>query len=63
MVDIGDVYTNTNGNLVLLVLARSKLVARCVVLWTNEAVMTAFRTGEVDSWRIALIEEHWKRVN
>lgn len=62
-VHIGAVYLNNSRNLVLLVLAKTNLSARCVVIWSNEAVTTAYRVGEVDSWSLELIELHWRRVN
>jgi hypothetical protein len=61
-VGIGDVYKVTSGNMVLLVLMRSKESALCVVIWANEDDMTAYRVGDTDRWSTKLIEEHWTRV-
>lgn len=62
-VEVGSVYKNTTGNMVLLVIGRSLLSARCVIIWTNADVMTAYCLGDVDSWDLKLIEEHWTRVD
>lgn len=62
MIRVGDVFVNTHGTMVLLVISRSPLSARCVVIWASEEVTTAYRVGEVDSWSVSLISDHWKRV-
>lgn len=61
-VEVGAVYKNTNENMVLVVVAVTSLSARCVVVWSDEDVMTAYRPGEMDSWNLRLIEEHWTRL-
>jgi len=62
-VEVGAVYKNTTGNMVLLVIGRTLLSARCVIIWANAEVTTAYQPGEVDSWSLKLIEEHWTRVD
>jgi len=61
-VEVGATYKNTSKNLVLLVVSVSSLSARCVVVWSNEDVTTAYRAGDMDSWDLKLIEEHWSRL-
>lgn len=61
-VEVGSTYKNTSKNLVLLVVSVSSLSARCVVVWSNEDVATAYRAGDMDNWNLKLIEEHWTRL-
>lgn len=63
MVEVGSVYKNTSENMVLLVIARTPLSARCVVIWSNADVTTAYSPGDVDSWNVELIEKHWTLVS
>lgn len=62
-VEIGNVYLNTSKNLLLLIISRTVLSARCVVLWSNQDIETAYRSGDVDTWQVKLIEELWERVS
>ena len=62
-IGVGSVYKNTNESMMLLVVALYSLSARCVVVWINEDVTTAYRVGEMDNWNLELIEEHWTRLD
>lgn len=62
-VEVGAVYKNTSGTMILLVISHSSVSAQCVTIWVNEEFTTAYSLGDVDSWGIKLIEENWTRLN
>jgi hypothetical protein len=62
-VEVGAVYKSTSKNLLLIIVSRTALSARCAVLWSNQDVETAYRVGDMDTWGIKVIEESWERVS